>query len=194
MSATVMPPGRARRMSPGAGTRGRGASALGKARELEAAEGGFLGGGDACPVHDTAQNPFQDVMAQRGMCSEGRAPHSVVSLGGAKVGATVALHGKGVGGQRAEAEAEAGVDFPALEFKSRSAGESVEPGRGGRQEQLSRRTRALPCTLFASRCIVELVERVETGLGLVPCEDAQDSSRHPRHPGIYIIKYFNYIR
>jgi hypothetical protein len=40
----------------------------------EAAEGGFLGGGDACPVHDAAQNPFQDVMAQRGMCSEGRAP------------------------------------------------------------------------------------------------------------------------
>jgi hypothetical protein len=32
---------------PGAGTRGRGASAPGKARE--AAEGGFLGGGDACP-------------------------------------------------------------------------------------------------------------------------------------------------
>jgi hypothetical protein len=48
-----------------------------------------LGGGDACPVHDTAQNPFQGVMAQRGMCSEGRAPHSVVSLGGAKGGATL---------------------------------------------------------------------------------------------------------
>jgi hypothetical protein len=63
---------------PGAGTRGRGASAPGKARE--AAEGGFLGGGDACPVHNTAQNPFQDIMVQRGMCSEGRAPHSVVSL------------------------------------------------------------------------------------------------------------------
>jgi hypothetical protein len=37
---------------PGAGTRGRGASAPGKARE--AAEGRFLGGarGDACPMHD----------------------------------------------------------------------------------------------------------------------------------------------
>jgi hypothetical protein len=63
-------------------------------------------------VHNTAQNPFQDVMAQHGMCSEGRAPHSVVSLGGAKGGATVALHGRGVGGQHAEAEAvaEAGAD------------------------------------------------------------------------------------
>jgi hypothetical protein len=81
-------------------------------------------------VHDVAQNPFQDVMAQRGMCSDERAPHSVVSLGGAKGGATVAMHGRDVGGQHAEAEAvaEAGADFPALEFKSRSAGESVEPG------------------------------------------------------------------
>jgi hypothetical protein len=68
---------------PGAGIRGRGAIAPCEARE--AAEGGFLGGGDACPVHDTAQNPFQDVMEQRGMCSEGRAPHSVVSLGGGRV-------------------------------------------------------------------------------------------------------------
>jgi hypothetical protein len=106
---------------PGAGTRGRGASAPGKARE--AAEGGFLGGGDACHVHDTVQNPFQDVMAQCGTCSEGRARHSVVSFGGAKGGATVALHGRGVGGQHADAEAvaEAGADFPALEFNSRSA-------------------------------------------------------------------------
>jgi hypothetical protein len=65
-------------------------------------------------VHDTAQNPFQDVMAQLGVCSDGRAPHSVVSLGGAKGGATVAWHGRGVGGQHAEAEAvaEANADFP----------------------------------------------------------------------------------
>jgi hypothetical protein len=116
-------------------TSGRGASAPGKARE--AAEGGFLSGGDACPVNDTVQNPFRDVMAQRGMCSDGRAPHSLVSLGGAKGGAAVALHGRGVGGQHAEAEAvvETGADFPALEFKSRTAGESFEPrprrsGRG----------------------------------------------------------------
>jgi hypothetical protein len=48
---------------PGAG---RGDNAPGKARELEATEGGFLGGGDACPVHHAEQNPFQGVMAQRG--------------------------------------------------------------------------------------------------------------------------------
>jgi hypothetical protein len=47
--AAVVPAG----FDPGAGTRGRDASAPGKARE--ATEGRFLGGGDACSclVHDT---------------------------------------------------------------------------------------------------------------------------------------------
>jgi hypothetical protein len=124
------------------------------------------------PGHDTAQNPFQDVMAQRSMCTEGWAPHSVVSLGGAKDRATVALHGRGIGGQHAEAEAvaEAGADFPALEFKSPSAWKSVQPGRGGvagAPEQA--RVRAPP--LHAAG-IVGFVECVKTGLSLVPCEDA----------------------
>jgi hypothetical protein len=103
-------------------------------------------------VHDTAQNPFQDVMAQRGIFSDGRAPHSVVSLGGAKGGAAVALHARGVGGQHAEAEAvaEAGADFPTLEFKSRSVGESVEPGRGGAAGAAKQELARLPCTLLAS--------------------------------------------
>jgi hypothetical protein len=111
-------------------------------------------------------------MAQRGMCSDGRTPHSVVSLGGAKGGATVTLHGRGVGGQHAEAEAvaEAGADFPSLEFKSRSAGESVEPGRGG-AAGAAKEARARPPPLHAVG-IIGLVERVKTGLGLVPCEDA----------------------
>jgi hypothetical protein len=123
-------------------------------------------------VHETAQNPFQDVMAQHGMCSEGRAPHSVVSLGGAKGGAAVALHGRGVGGQHAEAEAvaEAGADIPALEFKCRSAGESVEPGRGGAAGAAKQASaRAPPLHAVGN---VGLVERVETGLGLAPFEDA----------------------
>jgi hypothetical protein len=50
-----------------------------------------LGGGDARPVHNTAQYPFQDVMAQRGMCREGRAPHPMVDIGRAEGRATVAL-------------------------------------------------------------------------------------------------------
>jgi hypothetical protein len=57
---------------------GRGASAGSKA--WEAAEGWFKGGGDACPVHSTAQNPCQDVMAQREMCSKGGASHAVVGV------------------------------------------------------------------------------------------------------------------
>jgi hypothetical protein len=53
------------------GSVGRNASASSKARM--AAEGRFKGGGDACPVHSTAQHPFQDVMVQRELCSQGGA-------------------------------------------------------------------------------------------------------------------------
>jgi hypothetical protein len=123
-------------------------------------------------VQDKAQNSLQDVMAQRGMCSEGRAPHSVVSLDGAKGGATVALHCRGFGGQHAEAEAmaEACADFPTLKFKSRSAGESDEPGRGGAAGAAEQaRAHASPLHTVG---IVGLVEHVKTGLGLVPCKDA----------------------
>jgi hypothetical protein len=48
--------------------------------------------------------------------------------------------------------AEASADFPALEFKSPSAGESVEPGRSGAAGAAKQaRARALlPCTLFVT--------------------------------------------
>jgi hypothetical protein len=54
------------------------------------------------------------------VCAARYGHHTVVSLGGAKGGATVALQGRGVGGKHAEAEAvdEAGADFPALEFNT----------------------------------------------------------------------------
>jgi hypothetical protein len=42
------------------GSVSRSAGACGKARK--AAEGGFNGGGDARPVHSTAQNPFQNTI------------------------------------------------------------------------------------------------------------------------------------
>jgi hypothetical protein len=58
---------------PSAGIRGRGASAFGKARE--AAEGEFLGGGDACHVHNTAQNPFQ--MSWRNVVCAARDGHRI---------------------------------------------------------------------------------------------------------------------
>jgi hypothetical protein len=44
----------------------------------------FLDGYDARPVHNTAPHPFQDAMAQRGMCSKGRAPHSMFNIGRAE--------------------------------------------------------------------------------------------------------------
>jgi hypothetical protein len=95
----------------------------------KAVEGGFLGGGNARPVHSTAQYPFQHVMAQRGVCSKGRTPPPMVNMGWAEGRAAVALHGRGVGGQHADAKAvaEAGADFSALEFESLGEGECVQP-------------------------------------------------------------------
>jgi hypothetical protein len=71
----------------------------------EQAKGGFLGGGNARQVHNTAQDPFQKVMSRRGMCSKGRAPHRVVGIGMVEGGTAVALDGRGVGGQNSIAEA-----------------------------------------------------------------------------------------
>jgi hypothetical protein len=48
------------------GAVGGDSAAVIKARE--AAEGRLESRCDACPVHDPAQNPFQDIVAQRGLC------------------------------------------------------------------------------------------------------------------------------
>jgi hypothetical protein len=52
-------------------------------------------------VHNTVQNPFQDVMAQHGVCSKGQTLRPMVNIGRAEGHATVALHCRGVGGQNA---------------------------------------------------------------------------------------------
>jgi hypothetical protein len=46
----------------------------------EVADGGLKCRGNARPVHSTAQNPCQNVVAQRGLCSQGKAPHAVVGV------------------------------------------------------------------------------------------------------------------
>jgi hypothetical protein len=46
----------------------------------EAAEGWLEGTGNVRPVHGTAQNRFQDVMAQRDLCGQGWASHAVVGV------------------------------------------------------------------------------------------------------------------
>jgi hypothetical protein len=43
----------------------------------EAAERWLKGRGNARPVHSTAQNPFQNVVAQRDLCGQGGAWHTV---------------------------------------------------------------------------------------------------------------------
>jgi hypothetical protein len=115
---------------PDASTRSRDARSPGEPRE--AAEGGFLGGGNARPVHRMARIPFQDVMAQRGVCSKGRTPHPMVNISRVEGRAVVALHGRGVGRQHADAKvvAEASADFSALEFQRLGEGKGVQPCRG----------------------------------------------------------------
>jgi hypothetical protein len=70
-------------------------------------------------VHSTAQNLFQDIMAQREMCGKGGASHAVVGVRAVEVGSAATLHGGGIEGQDGEAEAvsESSLELPALEFK-----------------------------------------------------------------------------
>jgi hypothetical protein len=70
-------------------------------------------------VHSTAQNPFQDIMAQLEMCSKGGASHAVVGVRAVEGGSAAALHGGGIAGQDGEAEAvsEGSLKLPALELK-----------------------------------------------------------------------------
>jgi hypothetical protein len=153
MSAMVIPPGRARRMSPprlNPSAAARSGCASSPSEPREAAEGGFLGGGDARPVRSTAEYPFQDVIAQRDACSKGRTLHPMVNIGRAEGRATVALHCRGVGGQLADAKAvaKAGADFSAIEFESIGDGEGAEPCRGraasaAGQAQLGKRANSL---------------------------------------------------
>jgi hypothetical protein len=149
MSAMVMPPGRTRRMSPSslnqhAGTQSGGASSPGEPRET--AEGGFLVGGNAQPMHNTAQYPFQAVMAQHGVCSKGRTQHSMVSIGRAEGRVTVALHGRGIGEQHADAKVVAKTGRTSLLLSSRALvrGSVSSHAEAGRHAQLRKqRARAI---------------------------------------------------
>jgi hypothetical protein len=96
---------------------GRGASTGNEAWEL--AEGWLEGGDDARPVHSTAQNPFQDIMAQREMRGKGGASHTVVGVRVVEGGSAAALHSGGVEGQDGEDEAvsEHSLELLALEFE-----------------------------------------------------------------------------
>jgi hypothetical protein len=118
-------------LDPDAASVSRGAGNLGKARE--AVEGRLQAGGDAYLVHYTAQNPFQDIVLQRGQGSEGRASQGVFSSVAAQGCHTRAQQLGYVLEHHAEARAvaEAGPDFSTLELKSRDEGEGVQPSRGG---------------------------------------------------------------
>jgi hypothetical protein len=114
----------------GGGAIGGHADAIGEPRE--AAECGLECGGNARPVHSTVQNPFMDVMPQRGLCRQGGAPHAVVGVCAAQGDPTAALHIRSVGGKHGKAKAlpEAGVELPAFELESTGEWESIQPSGG----------------------------------------------------------------
>jgi hypothetical protein len=99
----------------------------------ETGEGGLKCGGSARPVLSTAQHPCQDVVAQRGLCSQGGAPHAVVGFRAAKGGTTATLHVRSIGGKDGEAEAvsEAFLELPAFELEGSAELESIQGCRGG---------------------------------------------------------------
>jgi hypothetical protein len=63
-------------------------------------KGRLQGGGDAGGVQDMAQNPFQDIMEKRGLCSQGRASRCMVDVGVEEGGPANALHSGGAFGSR----------------------------------------------------------------------------------------------
>jgi hypothetical protein len=107
-------------VAPSLGANGQavGGGARAGSEAWESAEGWFKGGGDARPVHSTAQNPFQDIMVQREMCGKGGASHAVVGVRVVEGGSAAALHSGGIQGQDGEAKAvsEGSLELLALEF------------------------------------------------------------------------------
>jgi hypothetical protein len=61
-------------------------------------EGWLKGGGDVRSVHSTAQNPFQEAMAQLQLCGEGGSSHAVVGGRVVEGGSAAALRGEGIEG------------------------------------------------------------------------------------------------
>jgi hypothetical protein len=77
--------------------------------------------------------PFQGVMAQRCLCSKGRASHTVLHIPVSESNAASVLHGGRAGGQDVgtQAVAEARLELPTLEIQIPCQRESVQPGKGG---------------------------------------------------------------
>jgi hypothetical protein len=99
MSVMEMPCGRSIRMSPRASRQSADLSVevmVPAAGPGESDEGWLQGGGDAHPVHSTAQNPIQDVMAQHRVCSEGGAAHARVGIRAVEGCSAAALHCGGI--------------------------------------------------------------------------------------------------
>jgi hypothetical protein len=133
-------------LSAGGGAISRCAGAVGETGE--AAEGELKCGGNARPVHGTVHVPWQDVMAQHGLCRQGGALHAVVGVHAAQGGPAAAVHIWSIWGKHGKAEAvsEAGVILPAFELEGSGEHENIQPGRGraaGAPEESRLGTRAI---------------------------------------------------
>jgi hypothetical protein len=136
MSVMEMPCG----LGANGGAVGRSACAGSKASD--SVEGWLKGGGDAGPVHSTAQNPCLDVMAQRKLCSEGGASHAVVGVRVVWGDSAAALHGGGIEGEDGDAQAVSAWNSPLLSSRALESGRVSSQADVGRQAQLRSRTQA----------------------------------------------------
>jgi hypothetical protein len=121
----------------------------------------------ARPVHSTAQNPFQDVIAQRELCCQDGATHGVVEVGVAKGRPPAALHEGGVEGQHGQAKTvpDASLDLSALELKSLRERESDQPS----QSRTAGAAKKAGTRFFRVRAgVVGVQQSVCTDLGRVP--------------------------
>jgi hypothetical protein len=82
-------------------------------------------------VHSTAQDPFQNVVAQHKLCGEGGTSHAAVNVHAVEGGSAAAQQGGGVEGQdgKAEVVSEGSLKLSALEFESSGEQEGILPGR-----------------------------------------------------------------
>jgi hypothetical protein len=97
----------------------------------EAAEGGLQCGGNARTLHSMVQDPCQNVIPQRGLCCQDKAPYAVVAICAAQGGPTAALYVGGIVGKHYDAVSEASVELPAFELEGSGERKSIQQGRGG---------------------------------------------------------------
>jgi hypothetical protein len=165
----VMLPGKARRMSPRASTRVL-APKVEVPAPLVSPERRWRAGSwvEAMPALCTTRRKIPFRMSWRNVVCAARDGHPMVNIGRPEGRAAVALHGRGVGGQHADAVAEAGEDFSALEFQRFGEGKCVKPCQGRAARAAEQAGASIPP--FCSVGVEGFRQSVGSGLCRVPRE------------------------